>query len=143
MLEHNLLRKKLIEIGYDGSKPSDSAVTQVLLAIALTLDESGLSDEDKAVVVELLRESAQEEIGATPDMSEDRWEDFNYGNVKFGDFVRVKRNAYSSETGAKHNGLVGILVAGAYGRYSVNYIGTSSGSTMRHPMGMLESLKMR
>lgn len=143
MISPKILKQKLIEIGYDGSKPGDAKITEALLAIAITLDEYDLSEHEKKTVVELLRESAQEDMLQAPSFTEDRWEDFNYGNVKFGDFVRVKKDAYDSVTGSKHNGLVGVLASGSYGRYVVNYIGTSAGKTMRHPMGMLESLKLR
>lgn len=143
MLNPDELRKKLVQIGYDGSKPGDAKVVEALTAVFITLDEFALSDQEKTVVLELLRESAQEELSNTIEMADDKWEDFNYGNVKFGDFVRVKRDAYDSETGAKHNGLVGILTSMSAGRYLVTYIGTSSGKSIRHPMRMLESLKMR
>lgn len=143
MLRHDELKKKLIQIGYDGSKPGDAKIVEALTAAFLTLDEYGLSDHEKQTVLDLIRETALEELSSTPEMSDEKWEDFNYGNVKFGDFVRVKKDAYDSETGAKHNGLVGTLTSGSYGRYVVTYVGISSGKTMRHPMGMLESLKMR
>lgn len=137
------LSKKIREIGYDDRSPNGSKILPALIAIHLTLDSFQLSDSEKRDVLDLLSQGSESQISKLPDMSDDCWEDFNYGNVRFGDFVRVKKNAYDSETGSRHNGLVGILTAGSSGRFLVSYIGLRSGTATRHPMGMLESLKLR
>lgn len=136
------LRKKLEEIGY-GPDSDHSAVTDALVAVFLTLDMYPLSEQERRIVLNLVQESSLALISGLPSMEDSQWEDFNYGNVRFGDFVRVKKNAYDSNTGSLHNGKVGVLVAGSSGRYTVRYIGASGVAQIRHPMGMLESLKMR
>jgi len=80
-------------------------------------------------------------LDSAPEVFDDSWADFDYGNVRFGDFVRVKTDAYDSASGARHNGLVGILAYMKGGQCSVNYIGLATGNTMKHPKEKLDSLK--
>jgi hypothetical protein len=72
---------------------------------------------------------------------EDAWRDFDYGNVKLGEFVRIKPDAYDSPSGVRHNGLVGILAFMNGGKCTVKYIGLASGNSQPHPMEKLDSLK--
>lgn len=142
MLNYEALKEKMVLIGYDGTRPKDKLMVEAMTAIAITLDNYDLSDEQKGVVLDLLSTHGQDKLNQLPDIQEDSWEEFNYGNVKPGHFVRVKRDAYDSDTGEVHNGLVGILRYMSAGRCLVDYIGLSAGKGMRHPMEKLESLKL-
>lgn len=139
--DYDGLRSKIQGLGYNGSREDDEKVIQALVGLHLTLESQELSKDAREAVVDLLAASVREELNDLPDLSEDSWKDFDYGNVKVDDFVRVKPDAYDSGTGSRHNGLVGILVAMRGGQCVVRYIGRASGNTMRHPMDKLDSLK--
>lgn len=114
-----------------------------LVSIAVTLDKYGLPTEDKETVYEMLSEAGRGKLDEAPEkLFNGEWEPFNYGNVKIGDYVRVKPDAYDSETGAKHNGLVGKLTYMAGHRCSVEYLGEATGNSIKHPMDNLESLRI-
>ncbi len=139
--DHHGLRDKLVSLGYNGDHADDESVIQALVAVHLTLETFGLSEAARGAVLDLLSTTGREQMGAAPDFTEDSWQAFDYGNVKLMSFVRVKRGAYDSDTGVKHNGLVGILTAMSGGICTVDYIGLASGSRHRHPMENLDSLK--
>lgn len=141
MIDHKMLKEKLSAIGYDGTRPTDAKIVEALLAVTVTLESYQLSEEQQDTVLDLLTLAGQDKLSHLPDIQEDSWENFNYGNVKIGDFVRVKRDAYDSDSGKVDNGLVGILTYMSHGRCSVKYIGLSSGKVALHPMDNLESLK--
>lgn len=136
MFNYVRLAEKVASLGYD------SDIVGAVYSLGVALDRRELTPEQESIVLELFSVNGKEKLARFPDgVSEASWEDFNYGNVKIGDFVRVKKDAYDSETGSKHNGLVGILVHMRAGRCSVDYLGEESGRSMRHAMNSLESLR--
>jgi hypothetical protein len=135
--DHENLKAELATIGYDG----DSNLVQAILAVHVTLSSYQLSPEQQSVALDLLSSTGREALKSMPVFDENSWQDFDYGNVKISDFVRVKKDAYDSDTGSKHNGLVGVLKFMKSGHCSVEYIGLASGNTMKHPKERLESLK--
>jgi hypothetical protein len=135
------LREKLVSLGYNGDHADDESLIQALVAVHLTLQTFELSEAARGAVLDLLSTTGRQAMHAAPDFKEDSWIDFDYGNVKLMSFVRVKRDAYDSNTGTKHNGLVGILTHMRGGVCTVDYIGLASGSNQRHPMEKLDSLK--
>lgn len=135
------LRSKIESMGYDPNREDDEKVIQALVAVHLTLETLELSEDAREVVLDLLSSVGREGMETLPPVTEDSWKDFDYGNVKINDFVRVKTNAYDSPSGARHNGLVGILTDMRGGQCTVRYIGRASGNVMRHPMEKLDSLK--
>lgn len=135
------LREKLVSLGYNGDHADDESVIQALVAVHLTLGTFELSESARGAILDLLSTTGREAIDAFPEFPEDAWQNFDYGNVKIMDFVRVKRGAYDSETGVKHNGLVGILTHMRGGICTVEYIGLASRSSQRHSMEKLDSLK--
>lgn len=139
--DHENLRAKLVSLGYDGSHRDDESVIQALVAVHLTLDTLGLSKDAQGAVLDLLSTHGRDSIAEVPEIYEDSWIDFDYGNVKLMDFVRVKRDAYDSDSGAKHNGLVGILLDMRGGQCTVKYTGLASRNIQKHPMSKLDSLK--
>lgn len=139
--DYKNLRAKLVSLGYNGDHADDESVIQALVAVNLTLESFGLSGDAQEAVLDLLSTNGRDGMEKVPEITEDSWQNFDYGNVKLLDFVRVKRNAYESESGAKHNGLVGILTYMRSGQCTVDYIGLASGTSQRHPMEKLDSLK--
>lgn len=132
------LRAKLEALGYNGSHQDDESVIQALVAVRLTLETLNLSEAARGAVLDLLTDPEWEEFPVLP---EDAWVDFDYGNVKIFNYVRVKSDAYDSDTGVKHNGLVGILTDMRGGQCTVKYLGLTSRNSHRHPMSKLDSFK--
>lgn len=137
--DHDRLRSKLSSIGYSGE--SHEKLVQALVAVHLTLESFDLSKADQDTILDLLSANGRQSLNTVPDWEEDSWVDFDYGNVRLGDFVRVKTDAYDSGTGSSHNGLVGVLTYMRGGKCTVEYIGLASGKTQKHPMEKLDSLK--
>lgn len=139
--DHENLRAKLVSLGYNGDHIDDESLVQALVAVYLTLGTLELSEAARGTILDLLSASGRTSVDAFPTVTEEDWENFSYGNVKFGDFVRVKRDAYDSPSGARHNGLVGVLTAMRGGQCTVKYLGLAAGNTQPHPMENLDSLK--
>lgn len=135
------LRDKLESIGYTGLRETDDSLIEALVAVHLTLETLGLPADARGAVMDLLSANGRDALKSVPVFGEDAWRDFDYGNVKIGDFVRIKPDAYDSPTGSRHNGLVGTLIHMNAGKCTVNYIGLASGNLHPHPMEKLDSLK--
>lgn len=135
------LRTRLINLGYGGYRGDDKDVVDALIAVHLTLESYKLRPEAQSVVFDLLSREGRASLANTPVWDEDSWEDFNYGNVKQGEFVRVKPDAYDSDSGARHNGLVGKMTYMSGRVCTVEYIGLATGNSHKHPMEKLQSLK--
>lgn len=138
MFDYSELRSHYEAIGYGGS------VVDALVSVAVVLDKYDLDLHDRDVVCNLLSEAGRAGMSALPiGVYTGEWEPFNYGNVKIGDYVRVRPGTYDSETGKRHNGLVGRLTYMAGHQCAVDYLGEASGRTIRHAMESLDSLKRR
>ncbi|QFG12235.1 Hypothetical Protein OBI_RACECAR_108 [Arthrobacter phage Racecar] len=136
------IRKLLESVGYDSDNPEGEKITEAIIAVGLTLSSFNLSQEASQTVRNLLSTRGFADLGTLPvEFNEDSWQEFDYGNVGIGDYVRVKKDAYDSVTGSRHNGLVGRLTFVKSGYCSVEYIGLGTGNTMKHAMGKLQSLK--
>jgi len=135
------LREKLEGLGYTGLRETDESLIQALVAVHLTLETFKLSEDARGAVLDLLSGNGRDAVKSTPVFAEDAWKSFDYGNVKMGEFVRVKTDAYDSPTGNPHNGLVGVLTYMSGGKCTVTYIGLASGNSQPHPMEKLDSLK--
>lgn len=139
--DYNNLRAKLVSLGYSGLREDDESLVQALVAVHLTLESFELSEAAQGAILDLLSTTGRQALEATPVFGDDAWQNFDYGNVKLWDFVRVKTDAYDSPTGSRHNGLVGVLAYMVGGNCTVNYIGLATGNSQRHPMENLDSLK--
>ena len=136
--DHDGLRAKLENVGYTGLRETDESLIQALVAVQLTLKSFDLPEDAQRAVLDLLTAKGTEALKSAP---EGDWDDFDYGNVQEGDFVRVKPDAYDTKTGSRHNGLVGVLESMRNGIATVRYIGLATNSKMRHPKENLDSLK--
>lgn len=136
MFNYEELSARVRAAGYDG------AIHDAIVSVAVSVDKFDLTKEQKSVVLDFISSSGREQLDALPDrLLDGEWENFNYGNVKIGDYVRVRVDAYDSPTGAKHNGLVGILARADARRFVVQYLGEHVGQSMPHPETSLESLR--
>lgn len=131
------LQKKLESSGY-ASRPE---VLSAVLDAVYALKAHNLSDGDLRLSMEILSVSGYQELLEFRGYSEEDWQDFDYGNVKPGSYVRVKPDSYDSETGKSHNGRVGILLNISGRRCTVRYLGTKGATSMKHPISNLQSLK--
>lgn len=138
--DHGKLKDELQALGY-GDSEEHQKVVQALLAVHLTLAHAGLTEDAQSTVLDLLSTTGRKALETTKHYAEQDWRDFDYGNVKQGDFVRVKKDAYDSPSGARHNGLVGVLKFMKSGQCSVEYVGLAAGNVHKHPMTKLDSLK--
>jgi hypothetical protein len=138
MFDYNKLEELYTSMGFRAE------VVSAIVSLATVLDKQGLSDSQKQTVYRLLSDAGQESLKEVPEkVVTGEWAEFDYGNVKIGDYVRVKPDAYDSETGTKHNGRVGILKYMAHKRCNVEYVGAEGGEAMAHPMDNLESIRLR
>lgn len=132
------LRDTYEALGYRGE------LVEALVSLAVVLDKYNLTDEEKEVAYNLLSEAGRKKLAELPErLIWKQWEPFNYGNVRIGDYVRVRPGAYDSATGSRHNGLVGKLVYMANRTCSISYLGEAAGREIRHPMELIDSLKIR
>lgn len=122
---------------------SGSSEKEALLSLFATLAASNLDDEQARTVLEIFSLEGLQSLQDTPEkVLKAQWEPFSYGNVKIGDFVKIKSGIYSdSQTGIKHEGRIGVLVSMTNYRCRIRYIGLHAGNIMDHPMENLQSMK--
>ena len=123
-----------------GIKKSSPEVFDAVLELVTTLRVRGMSEDDLRLTLELVS-SGYDEIQGYPIYDEDSWMDFDYGNVKPGDYVKVRGGIYETPTGMKHNNRVGRITNISGRRVNVRYLGTSRVSDMTHPIANLQTLK--
>lgn len=129
--------EKVEAVGHKPGSPVHSAVSDALVA----MNQHNLSSDDWEAVLDVISTYGRNELAKFPFAGDDMWEEFNYGNVIAGDYVRVRPDAYTSETGSTHNGLVGVLLRVSGRRCSVRYLGRQAVSPMQHPIDSLMSMK--
>jgi hypothetical protein len=133
------LSKSLETAGYS----ADSEIAKTILNLAYTLDASELSESDRSIVLQLFSSRGLEQLqnlsGRIP--SSYRWSEFEIGNTREGDVVRVRLDAYTTENGSQHNGLVGVIESVYAGRVTVRYYGRYADLPQIHPREKLEILK--
>lgn len=140
--DHKNLREILANIGYDGSHDEDEKIIEAIVEVSITLDRIKLSEEARKIVTDLVGREGDDAIRSVMTFGEEAWMDeFDYGNDGVGAYVRVKKDAYDSPTGSRHNGLVGVVTSLRGHRADVRYIGLATGSTMKHSKENLQSLR--
>ncbi len=137
--DYDDLKERLILAGFS----EGSEVFKAVNNLAIVLDNEEISETHRELVLEVFSKTALEQISSLPKefLSQNKWMVFDYGNVKKGDYVRVRLNAYDSPIGVKHNGRLGILIDMKAWRCKVQYIGMPQVETMVHPMDNLESIR--
>lgn len=136
MLDYKDLEKKLLVLGHN------EKLVSALISAVVSVDKYDLSEDEKYDLYSLLSSTGLESLTSLPDsVVSGQWVDFDLGNVGIGDYVRVKKDAYTSVSGVNHNGKVGRLSYMYGGKCVVTYIGLDTGDQMRHPVTNLESVK--
>lgn len=129
--------ERLKAIGLKKSSPEVfDAVTELITALRVR----DMTEEDLKLTLEIISYGF-EEINSFNIFDGNLWMDFDYGNTKPGDYVKVKDNSYDSPTGTNHNGRVGRITNISGRRVHVRYLGTSRVSDMTHPISHLQSPK--
>lgn len=124
-------------LGYVEGSPVFSAVMDALVSVSA----HDLTPSEKDTVLDLISSTGQKEIHSLPNERDYTWVEFDYGNVKPGNYVRVLDDAYDSITGVQHNGRMGVLLNLSGRRATVRYIGINSSASLRHPIDKLQSLR--
>lgn len=137
--DYDDLRERLALAGFLENPEVFQAVTN----LAVVLDNEEISDTNRETVLKVFSQLALEQLNKLPKefLSKSKWMPFDYGNVKKGEYVRVRFNAYDSDEGSKHNGRLGILIDMKAWRCKVQYIGMPQTEIMDHPMDNLESIR--
>lgn len=135
-MNYKELEKKLLAMGHTRN------TTDAVVSAMVSMDKYGLSEDEKHAACSLLSDVGFEALRKLPEaVANAEWIPFDLGNVTIGDYVRVKKDAYTSEEGVKHNGKVGRLADMYAGRCMIHYIGLDTGNDMRHPVKFVESIK--
>lgn len=130
------LENKLEALGHN------EVTVQAIVSAMASVDKYDLSNDEKHVVYSLLSSVGMEALEELPEaVAKGEWVPFDYGNVFKGDYVRVRKDAYTAESAVNHNGKVGRLANAYAGRFTLSYIGLDTGQGFPHPMDKLESLK--
>lgn len=139
MFNYEQLSKSLSDSGYD----TDSKIVKAIMNLSYTLDASELSETDRSIVLQLFSVRGlgqlQENPGRLPESY--KWSEFEIGNTRVGDVVRVRLDAYNTSSGSNHNSLVGIIESVYAGRVEVRYLGRYADIPQTHPREKLEILK--
>lgn len=130
---------ELEELGYTDERVDGEQIRSAVLNVLYCLDSQELPPNTQSIVADLVGHVTRkdEEFGGTRGV----WKQFHLGDVKRGEIVRVKWDAYDSDTGSKHNGLVGVFLSALSGRCTIRYIGRKDKLDFTHPPSLLEVLK--
>lgn len=135
-MNYKELEERLLQLGHTEN------MTLAMVSAVVSIDKYALSDAEKYALYSLLSETGFEALRGLPEaVIKGEWIDFDYGNMNFGDYVRVKKDAYTSPSGVNHNGKVGKIFAMSGGKCTIDYVGLDTGRAMPHPWQLLDSLK--
>jgi hypothetical protein len=139
MFDYEQLLASLVDAGYG----EESDIAKAIKNLAYTLDASELPESARSIVLQLFSQRGldqlRENTGKLPESY--RWSEFEIGNTRVGDTVRVRLDAYSTVSGSSHNGLVGVIESVYAGRVEVRYVGRYADIPQTHPREKLEILK--
>lgn len=139
MIDYDKLVKSLVDTGYD----ENSDLVKTVKNLSYTLDASELPEQERSIVLQLFSSRGLEQLqnfsGQLPESY--RWSEFEIGNTRVGDTVRVRLDAYTTAKGSQHNGLVGVIKSVYGGRVEVEYVGRYADIPQTHPREKLEILK--
>lgn len=137
MLNLEYFQQKMDQAGFSSRSKMYWAVSDMLTA----LDQWELSEDEKSQAMNLLSGFGRNDLAMYPPYGDNVWDKFDYGNVRPGDYIKVKPDAYDSEHGSKHNGRVGVATHISGRRCRVRYLTETNPSYMHHPIENLLSVK--
>lgn len=136
--DYKLVETQLKKLGYTDNNETGSEVRAAVLELFHVLDAQPLDAVDRKTVAQVFRGLVETNLELAVDRAE--WRQFYLGDVRIGEVVRVKPDAYPTKSGKKHNGLVGKLVGANHGRCIVQYTSRNDGAGHNHPPDLLEVL---
>lgn len=139
MIDYARVEAELEELGYSAEREDGSAISTAVLNVLYSLEAQDLPQDSVRIVADLVSHFMHDAEPISETLG--RWEQFTLGSVKIGSVVRVKWDAYDSETGKKHNGLVGIFLSALAGRCTIRYVGRKDKVDFIHPPKLLEVLR--
>lgn len=133
---------QLRDAGYTDRHQDAIDVRESTMLLILQFNSLDTDPANKIKVLELFAKLSQghELVGRNVMTPDARWREFNLGDVHPGSTVRVRADAYEGDTGARHNGMVGRLVAARGGEGIVQYHNSTEGAGHRHRPDKLEVL---
>ena len=143
---YSWLEEELSSRGYEDDSDRNKKIRKIVTELFYTLDaQDPDTKEMRQTAVDLFHDLQRAEaLQMRNIITEDaKWVQFYLGMAPVGAVVRVKKNAYTADSGRPHNGLVGRLIAGRGGRAVVQYIGRNDGVGHYHDPQMLEALDKR
>lgn len=144
MTDYTKIENQLTRVGYTEDNLENLRVRETVLELFHTLEAQDLALTDEHTAIELFDSLARGEnlssLYAVEGGHEATWGEFKIGETRPGVVVRVRAEAYDGP-GAKHNRLVGTLVAIRGGRAIVQYSGRNDGVGHTHHPELLEVLE--
>jgi hypothetical protein len=137
------LEEELSSRGYEDDTDRNKKLRKIVIELFYTLDAQDPDTiEIRKTAVDLFHDLQRTESLQMRNIITDgaEWVPFYLGVAPIGTVVRVRKNAYTAESGRPHNGLVGRLIAGRGGRAIIKYIGRNDGIGHYHDPQMLEAL---
>lgn len=127
---------ELSRLGYAQDGGWTGSIRRGILELLHTLDAQDLSQEDRTAVTDVFHHLVTD----TPKTEKEaRWVPFELGTHITGETARIRPESYEG-VGAKHNGLVGVIVAIRGGRVLVQYSGRTDGVGHAHHPDKVEVL---
>lgn len=130
--------KELDARGYAADGEWTAKIRKAIIELLNTLDAQSLPYSDRETVSSVVRDLVVNGPAASKEKVS-KWENFRVGEHRPGATVRVRQGAYEG-SGAKHNGLTGVVTAIRGGRVLVQYLGRTDGIGHSHHPDLLEVL---
>lgn len=127
---------ELNRLGYAQTGGWTGKIRTGILELLHTLDAQDLSQEDRSAVSDVFHHLITD---APKAQKEAHWAPFELGLHIAGETARVRPESYEG-VGAKHNGLVGVIVAIRGGRVLVQYSGRTDGVGHAHHPDVIDVL---
>lgn len=136
MIDRARMEAELEELGYTDARAS---VRDAVINVLYSLEAQQVTDEDLPIVADLVAALMRKHEPISEIRG--RWIPFKLGSVKQGDIVRVRWDAYDSDSGQRHNGLVATFTGAYAGRCTIRYVGRNDRVDFTHPPKLLEVLE--
>lgn len=134
--EHNEWLESQIE-GYNVPEKYRDPITRLVKMGWFFEQNFGMGKEEYDQFLEIVNKLSKKNNIVVP-QPDAKWIEAKPGMLVVRDYVRVKADAYSGETGLMHNGKSGYITAIRYGDIHVLYDGAEGANTVRHSPSALE-----
>lgn len=138
MLDLGDFRDSLTNAGIE----TDSEMYHAIIDAAVALSNRQLNSDQIKYALGFISEYGLNQMENTLTIPDEAWAPFDYGNVRVGEYVKVKPDAYDSATGWVHNGRLGVVTNVSGRRCTVRYLtNTDPDATQQHPLDKLLSIR--